>query len=43
MLNWLGVCGFRGLNGLGVNGLRVGVKGLEVYGLGVKWVRSLDV
>ena len=30
MLNWLGVLGFRGLNGLGVNGLGVGVKGLEV-------------
>ena len=30
MLNWLGVLGFRGLNGLEVNGLGVGVKGLEV-------------
>ena len=29
-VRFLGVLGFRGLNGLGVNGLGVGVKGLEV-------------
>ena len=28
--NGLGVLGFKGLNGLGVNELGVGVKGLEV-------------